>query len=92
MLEHPKGHPPHIPTSYAINPPKDGEGDNTATAGHVFGPLAAGLSGAMSTVWRLSYKAVHSKLHPTKPFVMAANELNLENGKPVRVGGPGAVA
>ena len=92
VLEHPTGHPSHIPTPYVIKPPKDGDEKKPATAGHFFGLLSTGLSGAMSIVWRLSYKAVNSKLHPTKPFVMATNELKLEEGKPVHVGGPGADA
>ena len=79
---------------YIIVPqaPKDGDESKPATAGHCIGPLAAGLSGASSTVWRLSYKAVHSKLHHTKPLVLATNELTLEKGKPVHVGGPGVGA
>ena len=87
VVEHPKGHAEHIPTSYFIKPPKEGD-EKKLTAGNFFAPLAAGLKGAVAIVWKCTYKAVHGNINPTKPFVMTTHELKLEKGKPVHVGGP----
>ena len=59
-----------------------------ATAGMFFGPLAkCDLKGAITNVWKCSFKAVHNKIHPMKPYVMTSRELKLEKDKPMLAGG-----
>jgi len=85
-VEFPEGHANHRPMAFF---PNLGE-EKKATAGNFFGPLSSpkGLKGAMTIVWKCSYKQVHAKIIPQKPLVMTTRDIKLTKGAPALVGGP----
>ena len=84
-VEHPLGDKKHVPKVYI---PKGTPDTKKATAGNCFGPLAkCGLKGDITNVWKCSFKAVHNKIDPMKPYVMTSRELKLEKNQPMLVGG-----
>ena len=84
-VEHPSGDKQHVPMCYI---PKGTPDTKKATAGIFFGHLAkCGLKGVITNVWKCSFKPVHNKIHPMKPYVMTSRELKLEKNRPKLVGG-----
>ena len=57
-------------------------------------PLAGpqGLTGPMGLCWKCTFKQVHGKIVPSKPFVITTKNLSLAKGEPMLLGGPGGRA
>jgi hypothetical protein len=87
-VEFPKGSEKYV--NYTFELKAESGAEKKITAGNFFGPLAnpQGLMGLLSLCWKCSFKPVHSKVNPVKPFVITNKTLQLVKGEPMLLGGP----
>ena len=87
-VEFPKGSEKYV--NYTFELKAESGAEKKITAGNFFGPLAnpQGLIRLLSLCWKCSFKPVHSKVNPVKPFVITNKTLQLVKGEPMLLGGP----
>ena len=83
-FEFPDNHPKHVAQDYSLNAPKPGA--KTHNSSNFFATLASrdGWEGACGIMWRLTLDPVRDCLHARKPLVIAAENINLKKGVPVK--------
>ena len=84
-FEFPDGHPKHSPMDYILSAAE--AGTRNSNSGNYFSTSAVrdGWAGSVRVMWRLVHDPVRHFVHARKPMVIAADNISLKKGIPMKV-------